>query len=119
MDIQSKLVYLLRECYTRQHNYSIIIEGGWEELENLEKWIIQNMDKFQTAKIWYGKTNYDFGFVEYFLKNGDNANELSKVIPLIYTTYPHSNPPGLICKSDGENKRVLYNPEDTAAVVFD
>jgi len=48
-------------------------------------------------------------FVDYSLINERNAIELTKDIPLIYTTYPQSHPSGLICKSDGENNDVLYD----------
>ena len=101
-----------------QHLYSIIVEGGWLELENLEKWANENISEMPLNQVWYGKLGYDFGCVEYFFNEENNAKSFNVVVPKIYTSSPHSNPPGLIYKSDGYDRDILYNAEDPTSIVF-
>lgn len=107
-----------RNVLLERYNYSVIVEGEYMELENLEKWANENVNEVSVNQIWYGKTDYNFGLVEFFFEKEESANDFSAAAPLIYTTYPHSYPPGLICRSDGENNYVLYDSKEGTAIVF-
>ncbi len=57
-----------RNFLLNQYASSVIVEGEWFELENLEKWNNENINEIPIHQIWYGKIDYDFGLVEYFLR---------------------------------------------------
>jgi len=97
---------------------SIIVEGGCSELENLEKWTNENINEVPINQVWYGKIAYDFGLAEYFFKEEENAEKFAAIVPKIYTTYPHSYPSGLVCKSEGYDKDVLFDSDDLTSIVF-
>ena len=98
--------------------YSVIVECDWLEFENLEKWAKENIDENPLERIGYGKTAYDFGCFEYFFKDERNATNFSKVVPQIFTTYPNSYPPNHICKSDGYDNHIDYDPTDTSSIIY-
>ncbi len=105
------------EMLTR-YKYSVIVEGEWSEFENLEKWIKINFDIDSFEQIWYGKTGYDYGFVEYFVNNERGSSDLQLAIPNIFTVYPNSYPPGQILKSDGYGKDIIYDSSNKEAIIF-
>lgn len=111
-DIEKRNVLLVK------YASSVIVEGVWFELKNLEKWAKENLHETLVDQVWYGKTGYDFGFVEYFFNDQVNAEKFAAVISKIYTTYPNSYPPGEICRSEGYDKHILYDPADLTAIVY-
>jgi hypothetical protein len=98
------------------YKYTVILEGEFMELDNLEKWIKINLGKNTVISLFYGKTGYNYGFSEYFFDDQQQAWEATKAIPNIYTLYPASYKPNHICKSDGYGKEVEYNAEDKDAI---
>lgn len=106
-----------RDVLLLNHQYSVIVEGDFRELENLEKWIKTNIDENSLPQIWYGKTDYDYGFVEYFLKEEKDATALHLIVPNIYTEYLYANPPR-ISKTNGAQAEIIYDSQNKEAVVF-
>ncbi|MBX7154864.1 MAG: hypothetical protein K1X91_07850 [Bacteriodetes bacterium] len=107
-----------REKLLTEYKYSVIVEGEHMEYDNLHKWMKQNIQTEPVEEIHYGKTDYDYGFVEFFLAEKIQEEKLRLAVPNIYTTYPFSNPPGKICKSDGSDKDIEYTPTDKNAIVY-
>jgi len=107
-----------REEMLVKYPYSVILEGGYMELDNLNKWIEINLRQDSINWLFYGKISYDYGFAEYFFNSELQAIEVARVIPHIYTIYPHANPPNLTMKSIGYNENIVYNPQDKSAIVF-
>jgi hypothetical protein len=81
-----------REKLLTKYKYSVI-EGEHMEYDNLHKWIMQNISSDSIKEIYYGKTDYDYGFVEFFFAEKTQEEKLRLTVPKIYTTYPLSNPP--------------------------
>lgn len=98
--------------------YSVIVECGHLEYDNLHKWIRENLQTDAVKEIYYGKTDYDYGFVEIFLIEKAQEEKLKLAVPNIYTTYPFSGPLGKICRSEGSDKLIEYTPADKNAIVY-
>ena len=107
-----------REKLLTEYKYSLIVECGHMEYDNLHKWIKQHIKTDPVKEIYYGKSDYDYGFVEFFLAEKIHAENLRLAVPNIYTTYPFSNPPGKLCKSDGIDNDIEYTPTDKNAIVY-
>lgn len=107
-----------REKLLSNFKYSVIVECGHMELDNLMNWIEQNLKTESVKYIYYGKIAYDYGFIEFFFTEKTNEEKLRQVVPNIYTTYPFSLPSGKILKSDGYDKDIEYNPTDQYAIVY-
>jgi len=98
-----------REYLLSKYKHSIILEGEFTELENLEKWIEKNIDIETLESIYYAKTNYNYCFVEYFFSIESQALEIQDVIPRIFSTYPKAYPLPSICRTNGNGKFIDYN----------
>ena len=107
-----------REKLLTEFKYSVIVECEHMEYDNLHKWIKQNIQTEPIKEIYYGKTDYNYGFVEFFLSEKMQEENLRLTVPNIYTTYPFSNPYGKICKSDGSDNEIEYTPRDKNAIVY-
>ena len=107
-----------REKLLTEFKYSVIVECEHMEYDNLHKWIKQNIQTEPIKEIYYGKTDYNYGFVEFFLTEKMQEENLRLTVPNIYTTYPFSNPSGKICKSDGSDNEIEYTPRDKNAIVY-
>jgi hypothetical protein len=107
-----------REEMLTTHPYSVILEGGFMELDSLDKWIEINIGPEQINLLFYGKTGYDFGFAEYFFAEEMHAKKVTEIVPRIYTIYPDSYPPNSTEKSNGYNKHIVYDPKDESAIVI-
>ena len=104
-----------RKKLLTKYKYSVIVECGHMEYDNLHKWIKQNIQADPIKEIYYGKTDYDYGFVEFFLEEKIQEEKLRLVVPNIYTTWFN----GTISKSDGNSiKDIVYNPADKEAIVY-
>ncbi|WP_431213032.1 hypothetical protein ACQ86N_46625 [Puia sp. P3] len=108
-----------RKEMLEMRRYSVILEGGFMEFDNLNKWIRINLAPEPIIWLFYSKIAYDYGFAEYFFANESEARAVAEIIPRIYTVYPHSNPPNLTVKSNGYNEDVAYDPNDGSAITPD
>jgi hypothetical protein len=108
---------LFRNSKLEEYPYSVIVEGGYMELESLEKWMNVFLGSVSVEWTAYSKIGYDFCFAEYFFKDELNAKSVENVIPHIYTTYPLASPPRAI-KSNGYDEIVNYDPKDPYAILF-
>jgi len=108
-----------REKILSKLKYSVIVEGDWTEFDNLDKWIKYNLDIETITDLFYGKTDYDYGFREIFFDREDYSTMIINVIPNIYTIYPHSTIPNQMCKSDGYQKNIKYEASFKDAIIFD
>lgn len=121
-----------REELLSKYPFSLIVEAEFMELDNLERWIKKNLLVDNDMKfLFYGKTDYNFGFAEYFFKNKNNIDKIQKVIPNIYTVYPNSYPPNNISKTNGKqvsidldsnstkNAIIYYNDDETYFFIID
>jgi hypothetical protein len=97
-----------RKKMISEQRSSLIIEGAWIEFENVEKWIVNNLSEPAINIISYGKTGYDFGFMEYFFDKEEDKKRLENEIPNIYTLYPN----GSYEKSDGYENAIKFKQED-------
>lgn len=107
-----------RKKLLTEYKYSVIVECGHMEYDNLHKWLKQNIQTNLIKEIYYGKIDYDYGFVEFFLPEKMQETKLRLAIPNIYTAYSFPNSPGRILKSDGCDKVVEYDPNDKEAIVY-
>lgn len=107
-----------RKKLLSEYKYSVIVECEHLEYDNLHNWIKQNIQTDPVKEIYYGKVDYNYGFVEFFVRGKIQEAKLRLAVPHIYTTYPLSNPPMRILKSDGSNKVIVYNPNDKEAIVY-
>lgn len=85
-----------KEILSRQ-SHSTIVEGNFFEFDNAEKWIKENLHIDTINSLFYGKTDYDHGFMEYFFDREADSERFKKEVMNIYTTYPD----GSCSKSDG------------------
>jgi hypothetical protein len=98
-----------------KYKYSVIIEGSHIEFDNLNAWIKQNISLDPLKEIYYGKTDYDYGFAEYFINDKIHEEKLIFAVKNIYTTWGN----GTISKSDGSSiSDVHYSPADIDAIVY-
>ncbi len=97
-----------RNQMLRNNPFSIILEAGHMELDSLDEWIRLNLNPNTLKWIYYGKTGYDYGFIEYFGTNQEDVLKVSNVIHQIYTVYPDSSPPNQISRTDGYNNWIDY-----------
>ena len=98
-----------------KYKYSLIIEGSHIEFDNLNAWIKQNISSDPLKEIYYGKTDYDYGFAEYFINDKIHEEKLIFAVKNIYTTWGN----GTISKSDGSSiSDVPYSPDYKDAIVY-
>jgi hypothetical protein len=98
--------------------FSVIVEGEWTELENLEKWISISLDRSEIKELFHVKTGYDFGFTEYFFADSISMEATIQAIPRIYTLYPHSLTPEQACRSIGYESYEYHDSTDKTAIIF-
>lgn len=95
--------------------YSVIIEGSHIEFDNLNDWIRQNISTEPLKEIYYGKTDYDYGFAEYFVNEKIDEEKLTFAVKNIYTTWGN----GTISKSDGSSiTDILYSSDNKDAIIY-
>lgn len=104
-----------RKNLLAKYKYSVIIEGSYLEFDNLERWIKQNISVDPLEEIYYGKTDYNYGFAEYFVKEEAHEAQLKFAVEHIYTTWGN----GAIFKTNGSNMPdIPYAADDKDAIVF-
>jgi hypothetical protein len=101
-----------------KYNYSLIVEGEYMELDNLNKWIKKNIGEDYGETIYYSKTGYDFCFIEIFSNHSDYIFKIEEAVPRIYSTYPNAHPKPLIERSVGYDDHVKYKEGDEDAIVM-
>lgn len=108
----------LRKEHLQVFNYSLIAEGHYDELDNLEKWMLGNgVDVIHS--VYYSKIGYDFHFREYFMDDLQFLEKLKDAVPRIFTRYEKAYPKPLICRSIGYGKDETYDPSNAAAILLD
>lgn len=98
-----------RELLLSKYNYSIILEGEFTELENLETWIKENIDTNEIESIYYDKIDYNYCFVEYFFSLENHALLTQDVVPRIFSTYQNIQNSPNIFKTYGVGKFIEYD----------
>jgi hypothetical protein len=98
-----------REHLLSKYKYSIILEGEFTELENLEKWVKKHLDIETLESIYYDKTDYNYCFVEYFFSTESQALKIQDLIPKFFSTYPNTYHSPSICRTNGNGKFIEYN----------
>jgi hypothetical protein len=56
-----------------------------------------NTDKGSAEDLFYGKTDYDYGFAEFFFNEKKYVIKLTEAIPDIFTVYPNACSAKKIC----------------------
>lgn len=97
--------------------FSVVIEGDFIEFDNLDKWVKMHFYSNMFTSIYYGKTDYNFGYAEYFFKKNEAVEKVKNAIPNFYSTYFHAYPSAKICKSNGYYESIDYDPKDTKAII--
>lgn len=100
------------------YKYSVIVEGAHMEFDNLNTWIKQNISTDPIKEIYYGKTDYDYGFAEFFIDEKTDEEKLRFAVQNIYTTWHN----GTISKSDGGSivdVSCSYGDKDAIVYPFD
>lgn len=109
-----------RQRLLGKYPFSVLVEGAYFETDGLEKWIEQNLGPDQINWLFYIKTGYDFGFTEFFFTERLFADRVKHIVPLLYTRFPDSEPPGRTYKTNGGYEIMLeYDPKDPDAIIFD
>ncbi len=67
--------------------------------------------------LYYGKTGYDYGFIEYFGDMEEDVLKTENIVEIIYTIYPDSSPPNQISRTDSYDNWIDYEPDDKEAIV--
>ena len=71
------------------YKHSVIFEGDFLEIDNIQKWILQHLEINSAPYLFYGKLGYDYGFFEFFFPSQTLANKFAEATPTIFTTYPN------------------------------
>lgn len=104
-----------RKNLLTQYKYSVIIEGSHLEFDNLDRWIKQNISVDPLEAIYYGKTDYDYGFAEFFVKEESHVEQLRFAVEYLYSTWGD----GAIFKTNGSNMPdIPYATDDKDAIVY-
>lgn len=99
----------------KQFKYSVIIEGSHVEFDNLNTWLKQNATGHPLKEIYYGKTDYDYGFAEFFVNEKIEEEKLIFAAKNIYTTWGNDT----VSKTDGSSiSDIPYSPDDKDAIVY-
>lgn len=69
-----------------KYKYSVIVEGSYLELDILHNWIKQELPDESVLTIFYGKTDYDYGFEEFFFKDKTHVEKFRN------TAFSYQNP---------------------------
>lgn len=107
-----------REVLFSKYKYSIILEGEFTELENLESWIKENIDINQIESIYYDKIDYNYCFVEYFFSSEINALKTQNVIPMIFSTYHNAHPLPITLRTNGSGEFIEYKDSMQNVIVL-
>ncbi len=91
-----------------KYKHSIILEGEFTELENLEKWGKKNLNIERLESIYFNKTDYNYCFVEYFFSTESEALKMQDVIPKIFSTYANVYSAPRICRTNGNGESIEY-----------
>jgi hypothetical protein len=95
-----------REQLLKKHKYSIIFEAAFDEMDNLQDWIKQNLSQ-ELSYIFYSKTTYNYGFYEIFFDDISWKTKLEEMISKLYTKFPN----GKIYRTEGMDKWINLNGE--------
>src|SRR5690606_34087531 len=98
--------------------FSVILEATHYEYDSLDEWIKINLPDSNIEFPYYSKTDYDYGYAEYFDKIERNIIELKKVIPNIYTIFPDSLKLDIGYKTNGPGNWVEYSKEDINGILI-
>lgn len=107
-----------RKLLLDKYKFSIIVEGEYSEIDNLENWIGQNIREDHFESIYYGKTTYNYGFVEYFFSDKEFGRKLKFIVPNIFTIYPNAYPSQKILKTDGCDNILEFNSSNKDAIIL-
>lgn len=91
-----------------KYKHSIILEGEFTELENLEKWGKKNLNIERLESIYFNKTDYNYCFVEYFFSTESEALKMQDVIPKIFSTYANVHSAPRIFRTNGNGESIEY-----------
>ena len=72
-----------------KYKFAVIFEGDFLELDNLQKWIHENITTSPLQYLFYGKLGYDYGFFELFFDRQEDAEKVSLTVPTLYTAFPN------------------------------
>ena len=91
--------------------FSVVAEGAYPELDMADQWLLEHAGHESEKgwqKIWYGKTEYDYGFTEYFFKDETTRQKFVDEIAHFYGERPNGK-----WKTDGqENYVTLWDNGD-------
>ena len=79
-----------RERLLAHFSYSVVVEGGYEEDDNLKEWMQENFcdaSKGVWDSLWYGKCDYNYGYWEYFFSSEADLQRFIQKLPSIYGSY--------------------------------
>lgn len=103
-----------------KYPFSVLVEGGYQETDGLEKWIAANIGADQINWLFHIKTGYDFGFTEFFFTDQQAAARVSHIVPHIYIKYDHEDDPFCSAfRTAGPEKQIKMDLQDPNAIVYD
>lgn len=82
----------IEKCYQERskliikYPFSVLFTADYQEIENAEKWCTNNVSDW--TKLWYGKTDYDYGYIEFFFKIEEDKVKFEDIVEGLIIKYP-------------------------------
>ena len=94
-----------REELIVRYPYSVVVEGAFLEYNSLKHWTDEQFGPENSpvwTSLWYGKTDYDYGYREYFFSRQADLQLLIQHIPLVHGIFAH----GKKLRSEGSDRYI-------------
>lgn len=68
-----------------KYPFSVLVTADYTEIENAEKWCKDNVS--QWTKLWYGKTDYDYGYMEFLFNKEEDKSKFKNIVEELVIEY--------------------------------
>ena len=74
-----------KDTLITDYPFSVLLTADYIEIENAERWCTENVSEW--TKLWYGKTDYDYGHIEFFFKNEEDKVKFESIVEELIIEY--------------------------------